>query len=268
MNKLPVELIRESVSPLTLGSLASIETFREIGSTNTYLLEAENPAPGFIRVVIAEQQTAGRGRRDKKWYSPPGAGLWMSIAYTFVAAPTNLSALTLAIGVTLADEFSMLGVGNISLKWPNDLLVGDRKLGGILLESCAGGMTAVVGIGINLLLPDDASRHIEGKQSPIDLDELLPSVPSLESLAAQLIERLLTALQKFDRDGFDSFAEACSKFDAMAGRKIVVQQEGLEETGTAQGIGNDGALMLRTDQGLHRIVSGSIRFADGEDEVA
>ena len=268
MNKLLVELIRESVSPLTLDSLTDIETFREIGSTNTYLLEAENPAPGSIRVVIAEQQTAGRGRRDKKWYSPPGAGLWMSIAYTFVAAPTNLSALTLAIGATLADEFSALGVANISLKWPNDLLVDDRKLGGILLESCSGGMTTVIGIGINLLLPDDASHHVEGKQSPIDLDELLPTVPPIESLASRLVERLLPALQKFDRDGFDSFVEAWSKFDAMAGRKIVVQQEGLEERGTAQGIGSDGALMLRTDQGLRRIVSGSVRVVECEGEVA
>jgi len=268
MNRLQAELIRASVSPLTLDSLTEIETFREIGSTNTYLLEAENPAPGSMRVVIAEQQTAGRGRRNKKWYSPPGAGLWMSIAYTFVTAPTHLSALTLAIGATLAIEFKALGVGNISLKWPNDLLVGDRKLGGILLESRSGGMTAVVGIGINRMLPEDASRHVEGIQNPIDLRELLPSVPTLESLASRLIESLMAAVKKFDRDGFDSFAEDWSNFDAMAGRKIVVQQEGCEESGTAQGIASDGALMLRTNQGLHRIVSGSVRVADCEDEVA
>ena len=260
--------IRAALSGAARAWLTELSIFDQVGSTNTYLVDLSGTRDINGRVCLAERQTAGRGRRDKKWYSPPGAGLWMSIAYTFVTAPTQLSALTLAIGATLAIEFKALGVGNISLKWPNDLLVGDRKLGGILLESCSGGMTAVVGIGINRLLPEDASRHVEGIQNPIDLRELLPSVPTLESLASRLIESLMTAVKKFDRDGFDSFAEDWSNFDAMAGRKIVVQQEGCEESGTAQGIASDGALMLRTNQGLHRIVSGSVRVADCEDDVA
>ena len=258
MSILQVDLIRQSLSQTTRESLTKLEVFREIGSTNSYLLEAKIPTTGKLHVAIAEQQTAGRGRREKKWYSPAGAGLWMSVAYTFVAPPANLPALTLAIGATVADEFANLGVGNISLKWPNDLLVDGRKLGGILVESCAGGMTAVAGIGINTALPMDANRHVKAAWRPIDLRSLLPDAPSVDALAARLIERLGPALQQFDNAGFEPFFAVWSKFDALTGREVVVSRGDTVETGVAQGITHDGALVLRTEEGQRHIVSGSV----------
>lgn len=268
MNTISADWIRQSVSPVTQESLAQLEVFREIGSTNSYLLAAGKPMPGQLRVAIAEQQTAGRGRRDKQWYSPRGAGLWMSIAYSFAARPANLSALTLAAGTTVASELADLGVSGISLKWPNDLLVNERKLGGILLESCANGMTAVIGIGINMALPVNAAGHIKAAIKPIDLTALLANVPSVDALAARLIERLSESLQRFDRDGFESFATAWSRLDVLNGREIVVDSAGIKETGIAHGIAPDGALLLRTEEGLQRIVSGSVSIIDCEEAVA
>lgn len=268
MNTISADRVRRSVSPITQELLTRIEAFRTIGSTNSYLLEAEKPMPGQIRVAIAEQQTTGRGRDDKAWYSPPGAGLWMSVAYSFAVRPANLSALTLAVGASVAHELADMGVSGILLKWPNDLLLDERKLGGILLESCANGMTAIVGIGINIVLPRDADEHIKTARKSIDLSAVLAAAPSVEALAARVIERLCATLQTFDRDGFDSFAPQWSRLDALAGREIVVDRAGIMETGIAHGIAPDGALLLRNEEGLKRIISGSVSFVDCEEAVA
>jgi BirA family biotin operon repressor/biotin-[acetyl-CoA-carboxylase] ligase len=268
MNNSNADSIRRSLSPGARQSLAELECFHEIGSTNTYLLECPVPTPGMMRVAIAEHQTAGRGRRDKDWYSPSRSGLWMSVAYTFNMRPESLSSLTLAVGATLADELSSLGVRNIGLKWPNDLVVEGRKLGGILLESCANGATAVAGIGINMALPQDATVHIGAENVPIDLASILPAVPSLESLAARLIDRLRSALLQFDNDGFNSFVVEWSRFDTLAGVEIAVRSPDGEEIGMAQGISDDGELLLKNDSGLRRIVSGSVRIVDCGEAVA
>jgi len=262
------ESIRRSLPSSTRQSLAEMECFHEIGSTNTYLLECPVPTPGMMRVAIAEHQTAGRGRRDKDWYSPSRSGLWMSVAYTFKLRPESLSSLTLAVGATLADELNNLGVRNVGLKWPNDLVVDRCKLGGILLESCANGATAVAGVGINLTLPQDAKEHIGAGNEPIDLASILPAVPSLESLAARLIDRLSSALLQFDNDGFNSFVVEWSRFDTLAGLEIAVRSPDGEEIGTAQGIADDGALLLKTHSGLRRIISGSVRMVDCGEAVA
>ncbi len=272
MNVLQAEKIRRSLSPELCQSLVALDTFDVIASTNTYLLEANKPSAGGLRVAIANTQTHGRGRHGKAWYSPAGAGLWLSLAYTFTTPPTRLPALTLAVGATLAEELRQLGVVEVALKWPNDLLVGKRKLGGILLESCAAGMTAVIGIGINIALPKNANSHIKTGIMPIDLSELLPSVPGIEGLAAALIERLGATLQIFDRDGFDPFRASWSVFDALAGKDVVVQRADAEQVdivhGIAHGIAADGALMVHGDEGIQRIVSGSVSLVDCEEAVA
>jgi len=268
MNTINADRIRQAVSPCTLESLARIEAFREIGSTNSYLLAAEKPMPGHMRVVIARHQTAGRGQRGKQWYSPPGAGLWMSIAYSFTVRPANLSALTLAVGSTVANELAALGVAGVLLKWPNDLLIDERKLGGILLESCASGMTAIVGIGINMVLPMKTDGHIKAARRVVDLNAVLAVVPSIDTLAARVIERLRETLQTFDREGFASFVPEWSQLDALAGREIVVDQAGVRETGTAQGIAPDGALLLQKGEELRRVVSGSVSVVDRKEAIA
>lgn len=267
MNKPNADLIRRSLSQVTLQSLAELSTFREIGSTNSYLLECPEPSPGLMCVAIAGYQTSGRGRQGRRWHSAAGSGLWMSIAYTFESRPANLSALTLAIGASLADELVMLGVREIGLKWPNDLMVGDRKLGGILLESRSGGMTAVTGIGINTALPQDIDNHIEAGIEPVDLLSTLAAPPSIDHLAARIIERLQATLHQFDKDGFESFVAAWSRFDTLAGLEVVVRSGDSEEIGTAQGITADGALLLKGQQGIKRVVSGSVRIVDCAEAV-
>ena len=135
--------------------IESIDWFESLDSTNDYLLAAPKPAPSMARVALADEQTSGRGRGDKRWVSAAGGGLWMSIAYTFAPTPPALSTLTLAIGSDIAHCLGEFGAGGIMLKWPNDLMLDHRKLGGILVETrtAAASSTIVCGIGINLRDP-------------------------------------------------------------------------------------------------------------------
>ena len=111
-----------------------LEVFGEIDSTNSYLLNVPPPPAGRFRVAIAEHQTGGRGRMDRRWVSPAATGLCLSIAYTFTDTPSDLSCATLAVGIAIAEALEEIGILGIGLKWPNDLVFRGGKLGGILTE--------------------------------------------------------------------------------------------------------------------------------------
>ena len=153
MSSLDAGRVRQALQEFTAANLDRFDVFPTIDSTNTFLLGQPGPDAGRFQVAIADQQTAGRGRHDRRWLSPPGAGLSLSVAYTFTAMPGQLPALTLAIGVGVINALQELGVPNLALKWPNDIVAVDGKLGGILTEvqqSEDEGATVVTGIGINV----------------------------------------------------------------------------------------------------------------------
>jgi BirA family transcriptional regulator, biotin operon repressor / biotin---[acetyl-CoA-carboxylase] ligase len=164
MTHFDATLIRAALSAEAGSKLDELELFGSIASTNTYLLAQPPPVPQRCRVAIANHQTSGRGRHYRRWVSPPGAGLCLSLAYTFEERPYELPSLTLAIGVGMVDVLKSLGVDGIKLKWPNDIVALGGKLGGILTEVQSrndGGATVVTGIGLNIALPDGAEAGIE-----------------------------------------------------------------------------------------------------------
>ncbi len=250
--------------------LSRLDLFDAIDSTSAYLLEQPGPDVGCLHVAIANRQTAGRGRGDKQWHSPAGGGLWMSGLYTFAALPENLSALTIAIGVGAATTLQQLGVKDICLKWPNDLLIGGRKLGGILLDSqTAGGsnLSVVCGLGINTDLGD--ARRIASVSAknrdlpPIDLKSVLAKPPGRHRFASAMIGSLAATLRQYAADGFSPFAADWDKLDWLKGRQIVVTQQQQVREGVAGGIADNGALIVRDGEGdAHHIVSGTVRLAD------
>ncbi len=168
----PVELLdlqslRRSAAAACIELPAATEVFFELGSTNEYLHAAVAPLPGAPRLVFAELQTAGRGRRGREWLAPFGSGLTFSIGWTFAEMPADLSALGLALGVCVVRALRELGAADVQLKWPNDIVHRHAKLGGLLLQmrSEAGGPAYVVaGLGLNLALPEAARAAI---QSPL-----------------------------------------------------------------------------------------------------
>jgi BirA family biotin operon repressor/biotin-[acetyl-CoA-carboxylase] ligase len=242
-----------------------IEVFDEIDSTNSYLLAEIPPAPGRFRVAFANHQTAGRGRLGRQWRSPPGSGICLSMSYTFERKPKNLACLTLSIGVGLAQALQQMGAKGIELKWPNDLIVNRRKLGGILTEihpSKSDCVTVVTGLGLNVELTgvNSSGSHPDLVEAA-DLADCFSVLPSRQVVSSCLVDALFSTQNEFGKKGFSAFAEAWRGFDWLRGQKISVQQTGGLSTGICDGIDNDGALLLETSLGRERIVSGSVSFA-------
>jgi BirA family biotin operon repressor/biotin-[acetyl-CoA-carboxylase] ligase len=245
-------------------SLDALEWFAELESTSSWLKQQASPPRGRFRAVIAEHQTAGRGRNEKIWLSPRSSGLCLSVSYTFGDMPCNLPALALAIGAGLAAALEKLGARDVALKWPNDLIVAGGKLGGILTEvrsAGAGGQTAVVGVGINVDLPHSiryaASTSWASRIS--DLAGCMDDVPDRAELAAVIIASLIDSMRRFESEGLAAFRSSWQENDWLLGKTVSVQQASGHITGVAGGIDDDGALLVKTDAGTERVISGSVR---------
>ncbi len=263
MSNLDAERVRQALSESTAAKLALFEVFPSIDSTNTYLLGQPGPAAGTFHVALADQQTAGRGRHDRRWLSPPGAGLNLSVAHTFGTLPGQLPALTLAIGVAVIEAMQGLGIDKLALKWPNDIVATDGKLGGILTEVQQGAeaaATVVTGIGINVRLrePLDFGADSAWAQRPTDLSSVQEDLPPPETLAAAVIDRVCETLLRFEKEGFAAFADTWRQHDWLLGREILVDATDDQIAGVAAGVDDDGALLVDTSDGTERVISGTI----------
>jgi len=272
MSSLDVKLIRGSVQDPVRERLTFIEVFSEIDSTNSYLMQAPAPEPGRLSVAVTSNQTAGRGRHGNTWQSPPGSGLCLSAAYTFTQQPENLPALTLALGLAAIDALKELGAGGVELKWPNDLVALDGKLGGILTEvqqRSGGVVTVVTGIGVNVDLQGELDFTVgsDWAQQVVDLKRICDVQPGREELAGRLTTHLLWAFVNFETSGFASIADRWSQYDWLLGRDITIDTANQQVRGVGAGIGDDGALLVDTrDAGVRRVTSGSIVMAGSRGE--
>ena len=263
MTLLDPDQIRAPMKARPLDRLERLEVFDEIESTNSYLLSEPAPAPGRFRVALAEHQTAGRGRMDKQWHSPASSGVCMSMAYTFALARADLSAVTLAVGVGVVKVLESAGLSAVMLKWPNDLIVRDGKLGGILTEVRQRGnqgTTIVVGVGINVDLDADAVPQRPNIGAVRDLAGSGVDVPSRSYLSSRLIEQIFDVLTEFEDRGFAPFAADYARLDWLRGRRIQVDDSSVTTYGVADGVDLDGSLILANGDQRQRVVSGSVRL--------
>lgn len=243
--------------------------FDRIDSTNSWLKARHLPPAGRASIAIADHQTAGRGRHERTWLSAPGASLCLSVAYTFEHVPDNLPALTIALGVGVLEQLEQLGVGPLALKWPNDLMLGDAKLGGILTEAQQHGRDAfgiVTGIGLNLDLPDSLRRGLE-QADRIDIASLadaLDDVPPRDMIAARVITAILQVLTDYDARGFGELYRRFKPVDWLDGRWVVVESASGNVEGKGAGIDRTGALLVETASGKKRVVAGTVRHASAQ----
>ncbi len=230
-------------------------------STNSRLLEAD--AERDPQALLAEFQTAGRGRRGRGWASPFGANLYCSVAWSFPAWPPQLTALPLAVGVACARAIHAQGLPELRLKWPNDLLVDGRKLGGILLEhrgEGGGGCRVVIGIGINLRMSNEHAQEIT--QPWINLDAALAArgrAPvSRNALAQALLRELDALLRAYATQGFEPLAAAWQRLDLLQDQAVRVQAGERVIEGVARGIDAQGALMVDAAGQRHHLNAGEV----------
>jgi len=237
----------------------TVEVVPVIDSTNTELMRRARAGQNAPVLLVAEAQTAGRGRLGKGWHSRPGQSLTFSLALPL--APRDWSGLSLAVGVSLAESLHP----DIRLKWPNDLWWQERKLGGILVETASpitargdAPRTLVVGIGLNVNRPEAAAVVAPGALPPVPpagMAELVMGVTAGE-LLAQVVPGLVRDIRCFEADGFAAFAARFAARDALHGREVVLSDG---RTGVAAGVGAQGGLRVRTaDSRLHEVSSAEV----------
>jgi BirA family biotin operon repressor/biotin-[acetyl-CoA-carboxylase] ligase len=237
------------------GSGVAVEVVPETGSTNADLL-ARAPALTGPVLLIAEHQTAGRGRAGRSWLSSSGNSLTFSLAWKFAAGPQALSGLPLALGVAVAETLGRLGAP-VRLKWPNDVLKDGDKLAGILVETASAerGIWAVIGIGLNLVMPDAIER---------DIGRTVAAVPWLarmdrDALMAALLDGLATVLREFERGGFAAFAARWNLLHAYQGEVVRILDRGaVLHEGVAAGVDDAGRLLLDGQDGRIAIAAGDV----------
>jgi len=238
----------------------TVEVVPSIDSTNSELMRRARQGRHEPVLLVAEDQTAGRGRVGKGWHSRPGQSLTFSLALPL--SPADWSGLSLAVGVSLAEHLHP----QVRLKWPNDLWWQERKLGGILVETASVGERryAVIGAGLNVAtpelppapaVPDDMSAL--PPVPPVGLRELGGVAAALDAgeWLAAVVPGLVRDLLDFEREGFAPFAERFAARDALAGRSLRLS-DGRE--GEAAGVGPDGALLLRTAHGVEAVTSAEV----------
>lgn len=243
----PAEALWEAVSPLLPGF--TVEILPELDSSNSELMRRARAGLTDPVLLVAEHQTAGRGRLGRAWASAPGDSLTFSLALPL--APADWSGLSLAVGASLAESLHPA----VRLKWPNDLWVEDRKLGGILIETAsfgdgAGRRQAVIGVGLNI-----APRAADGLSTPpACVRELLPDAD-----APAVLQRVVPALVRdvlgFEQAGFAPFHARFDARDALRDRPVTLSDG---TAGTAHGVGEDGSLLVHTAAGLHAVGSSEV----------
>ena len=262
LDLLDADALRAALEPAVAAQLAKLEVFTELDSTNQRLLAAPPPA-GKLDVCIAEFQTQGRGRRGRRWDAPLGSGICLSVGWQFAGMPAEPAALTLAVGVAVRRVLESVAGLTISLKWPNDLVFDERKLGGILLELKAeahGGAHVVVGVGLNVALPASLLPELsDWPRGAVDLKTALGRDPPPRAvLAGALVNELAALLADYPTRGFAAYRPEWRSADFLRGRSVRLDDATGRLVGTALGIDADGALLVETEAGKRRVVAGDV----------
>ena len=258
----PIDWLDARQIKLHLGTQAAkfeLSVVDMAASTNTTLLEsAANGLPSG-GVVTAELQTAGRGRRGRAWHTGLGGALTFSLLWRFEQGAGVLAGLGPAVGVALVRALRNLGVTEVALKWPNDVLIRHQKVAGTLVEiqgDVLGPSVAVIGVGINHCLDTATRQRID--QAVTDLRSAGVTADRNRVLA-ELLTQLAAMLEVFSTEGFGPLRKEWEGLHVYAGRRVALRlPDGSIEQGTAAGVGDDGALLLQTDTGLRRFHSGEV----------
>ena len=262
----PIELldsnkIIDNLDLQTRNLISEIDINWSIVSTNSHCLAyiKNNCISGYV--CLAEHQINGRGRRGREWVSPLAGNLYLSLVWRFTCGAEILEGFSLAVAIVVAnalrEDFCLQPV---QLKWPNDILINNKKIGGILIEiigEVGGPCSVVVGVGLNVSFSDAAENKID--QPWIDLNSAAGRTVSRNMLAASILNHLMPLLQVYERDGFVLFKKDWMLYDAFLGSHVVVRY-GVDEffEGIAQGISDSGELLVDGSGYLRAFKSGEV----------
>lgn len=240
------EEIRSAMTAQGRDRLRQLELHQEIDSTNGYLLQQSMSDGTSGHACFAERQTAGRGRRGRRWVSPYGSNIYLSILWRFPSGPAQLGGLSLAAGLSVVRCLSDLGLEGIGLKWPNDVLWNGRKLAGLLLEVAGeveGPSRVVLGLGLNVTLGAQDGEEID--QPWADLQGIAGGQElSRNRLAGQLLSGLLDSLVRYEQEGLTPWVADWPHYDVYHGKLVTLSMGDRRIEGVHRGIDASGALLL------------------------
>lgn len=259
LDLLRIEDIQGELEEDVAARLQKIDVFTALDSTNQWMLSRTKEASGAIcRVCLAEFQTTGRGRRGRNWQSPFAKNLCLSVGYTFSEGFSALEGLSLAVGVMVAQALQPYRLADLQLKWPNDIWVHRKKLGGILIEingEQSGPCHVVIGLGLNVLMRQSDIEHIDQAWTSLVQESEVPL--SRSALAGCVINSLVRGLELFEREGFAAFRDRWLELDGLRGHSVYVAGAANLD-GIAQGIGNHGHLLIETAEGVKEVAAGEV----------
>ena len=226
---------------------SNIEIFisQSTGSTNEDAKNFLSEQSSLLSVHTSEQQVAGKGRNGKKWISPKGKNIYLSIGWLSNLKYSQLDGLSLAIGTILASSLNKLTQNHIGIKWPNDLLIEKKKISGILIETIDlnNQVGVIIGIGINVHMSEEEGKEID--QSWISLDEVTNSRNNRNEIIGDIVNKIFQLTSVYTREGFMPYKSDYESFDMLIGRKCSVNIEGIDKTVDVLGVNNKGEMLVK-----------------------
>lgn len=255
----PIELLSLTEIERQLSQrLDKLEVLLDVASTNTYLFQQSSDYMGQRYAVLAEKQSAGKGRRGRLWVSPFGKSIYLSLLTTFAGGIASLEGLSLMVAIAVERALVSLGVEGIGLKWPNDVYAQGKKLAGILLEvngEYSSHCQVVIGVGLNLALNEKDAAEIE--QPWVELRSLKPEL-SRNQVAAALLDELLKVVDEFQQDGFAPYQQYWTERDIYHNQSVRILSGSKEKLGIIKGVNRKGELMLKTELGMEVLNAGEV----------
>lgn len=268
----PIELLDKKIISKYLSTnnqylINNMVILEDVSSTNTYLLQEPFNNEKKISICLAEAQNNGRGRLGRNWCSPFGKNLYMSIGCNFTSGVKDISGITLAIAVAVAETLNLyIRSKDIGIKWPNDIYWQNRKLAGILSEIKGEGYSMyriIVGVGINLSMEQTYSQYIS--QPWVNLEEIINKTPERNRIAGLVLNQIIENIKIFQKYGLMPFLKSWEKYDIFYGKKVILSTPREIICGINSGIDEHGYLLIKDDQNeIKKFAVGEISMRDAK----
>lgn len=262
---LDADKIRAGLPSEIANKISRIKIEQITDSTNERLLTASAHEDVHGQLLLAEYQTAGRGRRGANWLAPPGSGLCLSFAWRFNETPNAIGALSLVIGLAVRRALENLSAHGVAVKWPNDIYVIDRtgpaKIAGILIEmrtELSGPSIVVIGLGLNLRITSAMRSEIDQRVS--DMASVCEQLPGRNVTVATIITEIVSSLGEFTTNGFQAFQQEWQTADFLYGRKIKLHANQTPVIGTGLGVDENGLLKLKVGDNVQSFFAGHVEL--------
>lgn len=254
------QLIHQALSGQAKELLAIFEVHPQLESTNRYLMQQDTRQDkDRAHVVLAEMQTAGRGRRGRNWVSPFAQNIYLSLLWHFDDSTLNLSGVSLAVGVAVTRALKQMGIQDLQLKWPNDIYYKGRKLGGILLElrgEAGGDCEVVVGLGLNVSMSQQAGADID--QAWVNIQSITDKEISRNLLVASILCELLPCMQLYSQQGLMPFLNDWQADDMLKDKPVTLLLHQHSRQGIARGVNEQGALLFESEGKIEPLYAGEL----------